>query len=127
MPLRDADTTLADLRERMAAFVGERAWEKYHRPKNLAMSVAIEAAELMELFQWLTPAEADELCRGDAFRREVADEMSDVLAFLLSLANRLELDVSGAFERKLAANAEKYPPRDFHGHYDRRDKPGRGE
>jgi dCTP diphosphatase len=117
--MTDDSTTLADLKQRMAAFVAAREWQKYHRPKNLAMSLAIEAAELMEHFQWLTPEEADAALADPATREQVGDEMSDVLAFLLSLANCTGIDLAAAFEAKMLKNEQKYPPDLVRGNYRR--------
>ena len=85
--MTDRKTTIAQLRRKMAAFVAERQWEKFHRPKNLAMSLAIEAGELMEHFQWLDHRQTDRRVSDPLARKEIADEMADVLSFLLSLAN----------------------------------------
>lgn len=115
--MTDSTTTIAQLRQRVAEFVSQREWEKYHRPKNLAMGLAIETAELMEHFQWLTAEEADRAMADEAVRREVADELADVLAFLLSLANATGIDLSSAFENKMSQNEIKYPPELVRGHY----------
>jgi NTP pyrophosphatase (non-canonical NTP hydrolase) len=115
--MNDRQTTIDELRRRMDRFVRARLWGKYHQPKNLAMSLAIEAAELMEHFQWLTPREAKALLEKPAARRNIADEMADVLAFLLSLASATGIDLSAAFERKMAANERKYPARLCRGTY----------
>lgn len=98
---------LEALKERVRAFVAERDWERFHSPKNLAMALSVEAAELVELFQWLSEAESEAL---DADRRlRVADELADVLWFLVRIADRLDIDLLEASARKLAANALKYP------------------
>jgi NTP pyrophosphatase (non-canonical NTP hydrolase) len=98
---------LGELRERVRAFVAERDWERFHSPKNLAMALSVEASELVELFQWLTEEESGAL---DAERRRrVAEEMADVLWFLVRLSDRLDVDLLAAAEAKLAANAAKYP------------------
>jgi len=102
----------------MKEFVSSRQWNKYHKPKNLAMSVAIEAAELMEHFQWLDHPEAETVAGQSPHREEIASEMADVLAYLLSLANALEIDLSSTFQAKMAANDRKYPPQSVLGHYD---------
>jgi dCTP diphosphatase len=115
----DRTATLADLRELVRAFVAERRWEKYHTPKNLAASVAVEAGELLENFQWLTPEEADEACVEGPLRERVADEAADVLAYVLALANVLDLDLSRALHRKFEKNRRKYPPEEYRGHYSR--------
>ena len=115
--MNDNDTTVEELRRRLAQWVSAREWEKYHRPKNLAMSIAIEAGELLEHFQWLTHAEADEVLRDPAARQEVADEMADVLSYLLSLANATGIDLAAAFEAKMARNETKYPADHVRGQY----------
>ena len=116
-PMNDATATIAQLRQRMEQFVDARLWRKFHKPKNLAMSLAVEAAELMEHFQWLTHEQAEALLKRPAARREVADEMADVLSFLLSLSAATGIDLSAAFELKMAANERKYPARLCRGKY----------
>lgn len=116
----DADTTLAALRETMRQFIHERDWAKYHTPRNLAASVAVEAGELLELFQWLTPEEAVERLRSDAaFRKAVGEEMADVLMYLMSLANAADLDVAATVAAKMEKNRRKYPAEKVQGHYRR--------
>jgi dCTP diphosphatase len=115
--MSDADTNIETLREAMRAFVAERQWEKYHTPKNLAMSLAIEAAELMEHFQWLEPNDSLEVGASPAKKAEVADELADVICYALSLANVLQIDVSHAVLEKLRKNALKYPAQRFRGRY----------
>jgi dCTP diphosphatase len=99
--------TLAYLRERLAAFAAERDWDQFHNPKNLAMALAGEAGELLEHFQWLTFDEAANLAPDT--KDAVAMECADVLLFLLRLADKLDIDLATAAEKKLALNALKYP------------------
>ena len=106
----DADTTLQDLRERVAAFVHERDWEQFHTPKDLASAIAIEAAKLMELFLWRSVSEVEAVATGSESRHKVQDELADVLILCLSLANRLEIDTADAVLRKIDSNRAKYPP-----------------
>lgn len=108
--MNERETTVGELADVMRAFVRERDWEKFHSPKNLAMSLAIEAAEVMELFQWLTLEQSIETAADDAKRQEVADELSDVLAYLLSLANVMQIDLAAAFDSKMKRVRVKYPP-----------------
>lgn len=108
----DRITTLEALKDLVRGFISEREWAPYHTPKNVAASVAIEAAELLEHFQWEHPTPA-QLSR--AKRGEVADEMADVLAYLLSLANVLKIDLADALHRKMAKNRQKYPADRFRG------------
>lgn len=98
---------LQELKARIRAFVAERDWDRFHSPKNLAMALSVEASELVELFQWLTEEES---AAPDAERRRrVAEELADVLWFLVRLSDRLDIDLLEAAESKLAANAAKYP------------------
>jgi NTP pyrophosphatase (non-canonical NTP hydrolase) len=98
---------LRALQQRLAAFAAERDWEQFHSPKNLAMALAVEAAELVEEFQWLTEAESAKL---DAERKErVRLELADVLIYLLRLADRLDVDLVRAAEDKITHNERKYP------------------
>ncbi len=115
--MSDADTTLAQLRRLIADFVAEREWQRYHDAKNLSMSIAIEAAELMEHFQWARSEELPELLRNDARRAEIVDEVADIGCYLLSLANALDIDLSAAVAAKVAKNAAKYPVAQFRGRY----------
>jgi NTP pyrophosphatase (non-canonical NTP hydrolase) len=105
----DSTTTLASLREAWARFVAERDWGQFHSPRNLAMALAVEAAELMEHFLWLDD-EASQAVAHDARRLEqVADELADVTGVVLALCNVLNLDLSDAVARKMARNVLKYP------------------
>lgn len=117
--MNDQSTTVERLKNLVADFVAQRDWGKYHRPKNLAMSMAIETAELMEHFQWLEPAEAEAYLREPAGRQEVSDELADVLAFVLSFANASGIDLAAALEAKMAKNEAKYPAEKVRGHYQR--------
>ncbi|MBM4219040.1 MAG: nucleotide pyrophosphohydrolase [Gammaproteobacteria bacterium] len=98
---------LPELAARVREFVAERDWDRFHSPKNLAMALSVEASEVVELFQWLTEEESAAL--DDDRHRRVAEELADVLWFLVRLSDRLDIDLLEAAERKLAANAAKYP------------------
>lgn len=106
---------LPALARHVASFIAERDWEQFHSPKNLAMSVAIEAAELMEIFQWLDPQQAEHVGRDPELKARVEEEAADVFAYLLSLANRLDIDLGEALLRKMERNALKYPADKFRG------------
>ncbi len=99
--------TLPQLAEAVRAFGLERDWHLYHTPKNLAAALIVEAAELLEPFQWLTPEQSLNL--PDHKKEAVRQEMADVLIYLVSLANCLDVDLIKAAEDKLAINAAKYP------------------
>ncbi len=89
------------------AFAKERDWDQFHTPKNLAMGVAIEAAELMEEFHWLTPEQSAEL--PPETLQAVRHEMADVFVYLVLLADKLGVDLMAAAAEKIAINADKYP------------------
>ena len=95
------------LRDALRKFAAERDWDQFHSPKNLAIALSVEASELLEHFQWLTEAQSSALAPGK--REEVRDEMADVLLYLVRLADKLEVDLVDAAEKKIAKNAQKYP------------------
>jgi NTP pyrophosphatase (non-canonical NTP hydrolase) len=97
------------LQHRLRHFADERDWQPYQTPKNLAMAMTVEAAELLEIFQWLTPEQSLNL--SDDQRRHLGEELSDVLLYLLQIADHAGVDLEAAVERKLAMNALKHPPR----------------
>jgi len=107
--LTDATTTVAELRERLRAFVHERDWEQFHAPKNLSMALAAEAGELMEHFLWATPEASSEIAQRPEKRAKIAEELADVVIYALEFANVTGLDVAAAIEAKMTANAKKYP------------------
>ncbi len=113
----DQDTTVAELRALVAAFVRERDWEQFHDPKNLSMAIATEAAELMEHFRWVRNDASGELSRDALSREAIAEELADVLAFALAFANAADIDISDALTRKMARNASKYPVEKYQGRY----------
>jgi dCTP diphosphatase len=115
----DAQTTVGSLRQAVAEFVDNRDWQSFHGPKNLSMSIAIEAAELMEHFQWLTTEQARGAVSESAERAAVADELADILIYCLSLSNALDLDVSSAILGKLQTNEGRYPADEFRGRFRR--------
>lgn len=95
------------LRERLKLFARERDWEQFHSPKNLAMALIVEAAELLEHFQWLTPEQSESLPEDK--RREVELEMADIFIYLMRMCERLDVDLLEVVEEKIKLNAEKYP------------------
>lgn len=124
----DAHTTVGALRQAVADFVDARDWQPFHGPKNLSMSIAIEAAELMERFQWLTTEEAQAAVEDPAERVAVTDELADIVIYCLSLSNALDLDISSAVLGKLQTNEYRYPVDEFRGRFRRpgREKGGTG-
>lgn len=114
--MADATTPLVVLKEALRRFAEERDWGKFHSPKNLSMGLAVEAAELMEHFLWITPEESRALDADT--RQEVADEMADVACYLLTMSYTLDIDLSQAIVNKIAKNAKKYPADKVRGHYE---------
>ncbi len=98
---------LIELRDTLRAFTREREWDRYHTPKNLAMALIVEAAELAEHFQWLTPEESQS--PQDGKREKIRDELADVLIYLVELADTLDIDLAAAACDKIGKNALKYP------------------
>jgi NTP pyrophosphatase (non-canonical NTP hydrolase) len=98
---------LARLRELVRVFVNERDWDQFHTPKNLAAALSVEAAELLEHFQWLQHGRVDEL--GADKLEQVRHEMADVLVYLVRLADKLDVDLMAAVEDKMVLNRAKYP------------------
>lgn len=99
---------LVGLAERLRAFARERDWEQFHSPKNLAMALSVEVAELAEHFQWLTQAQSASL--PPETLAAVSDELADVQIYLVRLADRLGVDLMAAVDSKIANNAVRYPP-----------------
>lgn len=93
--------------EQLRRFVAQRDWAQFHTPKNLTMALMVEAAELMEHFQWLTAEESKDLTPEQ--EAEVADEIADVQIYLMMLADRLGIDIDSAVQAKILKNADKYP------------------
>ena len=113
----DADTTVAELRKLVADFIRERDWEQFHDPKNLSMAIATEAAELMEHFRWVKNDASREQVRDPAQLQPVAEEVADIMAFLLSFANSAGIDITTALRAKMTKNARKYPADQYQGRY----------
>ena len=111
----DDSTTVADLCRGVASFVAEREWEQFHSPEHLSQAIAVEAAELMEHFLWLTREQAVSMVEEDVKRAAVVDELADVLIYAFSLANALEIDVSTAVLEKLERNERRFPVDEWRG------------
>jgi NTP pyrophosphatase (non-canonical NTP hydrolase) len=115
--MSDQRTTFDELKRLVAKFVDERDWRQFHTPKNLAMALAIEAAELMEHFQWLAPDESRAVADDEHRRNEVAEELADVVCYALAMANELGIDVADALRAKMIKNAQKYPADEYRGRW----------
>lgn len=102
---------IAALQARLRQFATERDWQPFHTPKNLAMALTVEAAELAEIFQWMTPEESLAASCDGRRHEHIADELADVLLYLLQLADRTGVDLEQAVQAKLVKNAIKHPRR----------------
>ncbi len=98
---------LTSIRDLVRVFVAERDWDQFHTPKNLSSALSVEAAELLEHFQWLKTGEFEEL--GADKLQAVKHEMADVLVYLVRLADKLDVDLGQAVEEKMVLNRAKYP------------------
>lgn len=98
---------IQDLTNRIVAFCNARDWRQFHNPKDLALSLALEAGEVMEHFQWKNAEEMEAYVK--THRTEIGEELADVLYYVLLMGNDLEIDVLKALEKKMDKNEEKYP------------------
>ena len=105
----DDQTTMMALKKQVSRFRDERNWLKDDTPKNLAISISLEAAELLEHFQWKTDQQIREAVMDRAKKNQVSDELADILIYCLGFSDVLDIDISNAIETKLRKNAEKYP------------------
>ncbi|WP_194280556.1 nucleotide pyrophosphohydrolase [Streptomyces fagopyri] len=97
------------LQRRLAAFAAARHWEQYHTPKNLVAALSVEASELVEIFQWLTPEESGRVMDDADTAHRVKDEVADVLAYLLQLCEVLGIDALAALDAKIDRNERRFP------------------
>ena len=114
---RDGVDALDELRVGLRDFAAERDWGQFHTPKNLAMALAGEVGELLEIFQWLTPEQAAEVM-GSGRADDVRDELADVVIYLVRLADVLGVDLLEVAHAKLARNHDRFPPADVRGRAD---------
>ena len=99
---------IKELKEKVRDFVGERGWSKYHHPKELAISMAIEVAELLEIFQWDEKVDIRDIKNDEKTMNKIKEEVADIMMYILCLSNQLDLDLSGAILAKLEENRVKY-------------------
>ena len=100
---------VAGLQRRLAEFAAARAWQQYHTPKNLASALSVEASELLEIFQWLTPEESARVMDDHGTAARVRDEVADVLAYLLQFCEVLGVDPLAALDAKIDRNERRFP------------------
>lgn len=101
---------LAALQRRLADFAAARHWQPYHTPKNLAVALSVEASELLEIFQWMTPEQAAAVMADEGTAHRVRDEVADVMAYLLQFCEVLDIDVLTALAAKIDRNELRFPP-----------------
>ena len=118
----DHRTTLSELRELALRFRDERNWAQFHDPKNLAAGLAIEAAELQELFLWKKPEEIAAMLESESGARRAREEIADILIFVLYLSHAFGVDLADAMREKLEANAAKYPVEKCFGRHSKYDE-----
>lgn len=118
MKKNDTHLTFDELKTLVQQFRDERDWHKYHNPKNLSMSISIESAELMELFQWLTLEESIALKDNKAKFEQIKEEVADIIIYCLSLANILDIDLGQAVLEKIEKNKSKYPTSKYKGNFE---------
>ena len=115
---RDIEMTLDQLKAKVKRFIQNREWGKYHNPKNLAESICIEAAELLEVFQWVSLNEAASWSDVPSKLERVKEELADIIIYCLSMANAMKIDVTQAILSKLEKNKAKYPVDKYRGRAD---------
>lgn len=111
----DQNISVQDLKKAVGEFVEIRDWKRYHNPKDLAESICIEAAELLEVFHWVPSEETLAWKNSQSKRSRVMEELADVLIYCLSMANAMEIQISNAVTQKLAENSTKYPVDKYRG------------
>lgn len=107
--MTDHETTFQEVKSLVKAFVDERDWDQFHHPKELAISLALEAAELLEVFQWQEKEPIEQFKSNPKMMDKIREELADIIIYCLNLANKTGLDVSDIIKAKLKVNAEKYP------------------
>jgi NTP pyrophosphatase (non-canonical NTP hydrolase) len=116
--VNDQTTTVGELTALVEEFVAEREWQPFHDAKNLSASIAIEAAELMEHFQWVRSEDLDAIRKQPEKMAEIREEVADIAAYLLSFSHWMGIDVASALADKMKKNAVKYPVEKFKGRYE---------
>ena len=106
---KDHETNLHEFKEKIKNFCDARDWDQFHNAKELAIALSLEASELLEPFRFKSEKEIEELFKDSKKREEIEDEMADVLYFLVRLAQKYDVDLSEAFDRKMEKSAKKYP------------------
>jgi len=106
---KDQERKIHELKEKIKDFCEARDWDQFHNAKELAIALSIEASELLEIFRWKTPEEVQDLFKDEKKKEDIEDEMADVLYFLIRMAQRYDIDLSEAIDKKMEKNDKKYP------------------
>ena len=115
--MNDAEITIDQLKTLVESFVAERDWAQFHNPKNLSMALAIEASELMDLFNWMAADLCEKYMSINGIWSEAKDELADILIYAIAFANRNKIDITTAVRVKMEKNEKKYPADRFRGHF----------
>jgi NTP pyrophosphatase (non-canonical NTP hydrolase) len=107
--MKDNERKIHELKDKIKEFCDARDWDQFHNAKELAIALSIEASELLEIFRWKTPEEVQALFKNEKKKEDIEDEMADILYFLVRIAQRYDLDLSEALDRKMEKNEKKYP------------------
>lgn len=113
----DEKITISELKKMVENFVVERQWEQFHNPKNLSMAISIEAAELMDIFKWVSSDDSKNISSKDKYRQPIKDEIADIIIYCIAFANRNSIDISDVIKAKLKKNAIKYPSEVYKGRF----------
>lgn len=117
MIIMDQTVTIEELKRLIVKFRDDREWKKYHTPKDLAISISVEANELLEIFQWKTNEEVEILLKNKENFEKVIEELADVTTYCLNMADIIGVDLSDAVKKKVKQNSEKYPIEKIKGNY----------
>jgi NTP pyrophosphatase (non-canonical NTP hydrolase) len=107
--MKDRHTTVIELKERIKRFCEDREWDRYHNAKDLAIGISTEASELLEIFRFKSEKEAEEMFESERKKKEIGEEIADILFFLLRLAQKYDMDVAEQLERVVEKNEKRYP------------------
>ncbi len=105
---------ILNVQNQLRDFALKRNWDKYHSPKNLSMALAVEASELMELFQWINSEDSLKASGDPDYRQRIAEEIADVMIYAIRIADIVQVDVEEAINSKIVKNAKKYPDDQVH-------------
>jgi NTP pyrophosphatase (non-canonical NTP hydrolase) len=103
------DVCISELQKKVAQFVKERSWEKFHTPKDVSLAIAVEVAELLEIFQWKTNKEVKKLLKKPHFQKRIQEEIADILIYVMVLSNTLDINLSQVVLQKIKTNKVRYP------------------